>query len=155
MASTTPNIGLTLPTGAENVSRQIINDNNTKIDTAIGTLNGKLIKTPTPITSGYAYNDRGSYEENGIEHIKGSVSTNFYNSGAGSYMTVAFTTKLPTEANGVLQPVVVGYQNKMVATVAKIEVISTNICIRVFITDDIIAFGNVTSAVYLNMDYAC
>ena len=45
MATTTPNIGLTLPTGAENVSRQIINDNNTKIDTAIGTLNSNL----TPI----------------------------------------------------------------------------------------------------------
>lgn len=42
MASTTPNIGLTLPTGAEKVSRQIINDNNTKIDTAIGTLNSNI-----------------------------------------------------------------------------------------------------------------
>ena len=42
MATTTPNIGLTLPTGAENVSRQIINDNNTKIDTAIGTLNSNV-----------------------------------------------------------------------------------------------------------------
>jgi hypothetical protein len=36
MASSTPNINLTLPVGSENVSRQIINDNNTKIDTAIG-----------------------------------------------------------------------------------------------------------------------
>lgn len=36
MSSQTPNIGLTLPTGSENVSRQIINENNTKIDTAIG-----------------------------------------------------------------------------------------------------------------------
>lgn len=42
MATTTPNIGLTLPIGTENVSRQIINDNNTKIDTAIGTLNSKI-----------------------------------------------------------------------------------------------------------------
>ncbi len=42
MASQTPNINLTLPTGAEKVSRQIINDNNTKIDTAIGTLNSNL-----------------------------------------------------------------------------------------------------------------
>ena len=42
MSSQTPNINLTLPTGAENVSRQIINDNNTKIDNAVGTLNGKL-----------------------------------------------------------------------------------------------------------------
>lgn len=36
MASTTPNIGLTLPTGAEKVSRQIINDNNTLIDGKMG-----------------------------------------------------------------------------------------------------------------------
>lgn len=36
MASTTPNIGLTLPTGAEKVSRQIINTNNTIIDSKIG-----------------------------------------------------------------------------------------------------------------------
>ena len=121
----------------------------------ITALNSKVIKTLTPLTSGCSYYDRGSYEENGIEHIKGSVSANFYSSGAGSYMTVSFTTKLPTNANGVIQPVVVGYQNKMVVTVAKVELISTNICIRVFVTDEIIAFGNVTSAVYLNIDYAC
>lgn len=36
MASTTPNIGLTLPTGAEKVSRQIINANNTIIDSKMG-----------------------------------------------------------------------------------------------------------------------
>ena len=36
MASSTPNINLTLPVGSEHVSRQIINDNFTKIDTAIG-----------------------------------------------------------------------------------------------------------------------
>lgn len=41
MSSQTPNIGLTLPTGSENVSRQIINDNNTKIDTAIGGTAGR------------------------------------------------------------------------------------------------------------------
>lgn len=43
MASTTPNIGLTLPTGTEKVSRQVINTNNTKIDTAIGTLNSNFM----------------------------------------------------------------------------------------------------------------
>ena len=36
MATTTPNIGLTLPIGGENVSRQIINDNNTIIDSKMG-----------------------------------------------------------------------------------------------------------------------
>lgn len=40
MASTTPNIGLTLPTGAEKVSRQIINDNNTIIDGKMGAVPG-------------------------------------------------------------------------------------------------------------------
>lgn len=49
MSSQTPNINLTLPTGAEKVSRQIINDNNTKIDTAIGTLNGNLSSLGTVI----------------------------------------------------------------------------------------------------------
>ena len=42
MSSTTPNIGLVLPVGSERVSRQIINENNTKIDTAIGALNSKI-----------------------------------------------------------------------------------------------------------------
>lgn len=36
MATNTPNINLVLPIGSEKVSRQVINDNNTKIDTAIG-----------------------------------------------------------------------------------------------------------------------
>lgn len=40
MASTTPNIGLTLPTGAEKISRQIINDNNTIIDGKMGAVLG-------------------------------------------------------------------------------------------------------------------
>jgi len=42
MSSTTPNLGLTLPIGTEKVSRQIINGNNTLIDTAVGTLNSKI-----------------------------------------------------------------------------------------------------------------
>lgn len=36
MSSQTPNLNLVLPVGTEKVSRQIINDNNTKIDTAVG-----------------------------------------------------------------------------------------------------------------------
>lgn len=36
MATTTPNIGLTLPAGTENVSRQVINGNWELIDTEIG-----------------------------------------------------------------------------------------------------------------------
>ena len=36
MATTTPNIGLTLPVGTEKVSRQIINQNMSKIDEKVG-----------------------------------------------------------------------------------------------------------------------
>lgn len=36
MASSTPNLDLTLPVGGEHVSRQIINANNVKIDEAVG-----------------------------------------------------------------------------------------------------------------------
>lgn len=36
MSSQTSNLNLVLPVGTEKVSRQIINDNNTKIDTAVG-----------------------------------------------------------------------------------------------------------------------
>ena len=68
MASTTPNIGLTLPTGAENVSRQIINDNNTKIDTAIGTLNGKFT---TIVTSGSMHDLAG---QNGLFWLTSAVT---------------------------------------------------------------------------------
>ena len=42
MSSSTPNIGLTLPVGGEKVSRQIINENNTKIDTYAGEVNTGL-----------------------------------------------------------------------------------------------------------------
>ena len=42
MSTTTPNIGLTIPTGTENVSRQIINGNNTLIDTAVGSINEQI-----------------------------------------------------------------------------------------------------------------
>ena len=51
MSSQTPNINLTLPTGVEKVSRQIINDNNTKIDTAVGTLNNNMARTGTSVTN--------------------------------------------------------------------------------------------------------
>lgn len=57
MASQTPNLGLVLPVGPEHVSRQIINENNTKIDTAVGSLNSNLanatiVENVTGITAG-------------------------------------------------------------------------------------------------------
>lgn len=42
MSSRTPNIDLVLPVGSEHVSRAIINENNTKIDTFAGTANSSL-----------------------------------------------------------------------------------------------------------------
>jgi len=60
MSSSTPNIGLTLPVGGENVSRQIINENNTKIDNYAGTLNSKLLK-PITVTVDPITNASGSY----------------------------------------------------------------------------------------------
>jgi hypothetical protein len=42
MSTQTPNLNLVLPVGAENVSRQIVNDNNTKIDTFAGTTNSAI-----------------------------------------------------------------------------------------------------------------
>lgn len=47
MSSTTPNIGLTLPEGHENVSRSILNSNFSMIDGAIGGLSGQNVPTVT------------------------------------------------------------------------------------------------------------
>lgn len=55
MATTTTNLGLVLPVGSENVSRQIINENNTKIDTAIGQINARkypIRNVPTTVSIG-------------------------------------------------------------------------------------------------------
>jgi hypothetical protein len=54
MSSQTTNLHLTLPVGTENVSRQIINDNNTLIDTAVGN-NASAINTLNSKLNGIAY----------------------------------------------------------------------------------------------------
>lgn len=46
MATITPNIGLILPTGAENVSRQTLNENFTKIDNVVETLDETKYEKP-------------------------------------------------------------------------------------------------------------
>lgn len=51
MSSQTPNLNLVLPVGTEKVSRQIINDNNTKIDTAVGANSTAIAK----VQNGLAY----------------------------------------------------------------------------------------------------
>ena len=59
MSSVTPNIGLILPDGSENVSRQVINDNYTKIDTAFANVgNSTMREVPFNIpTSAWTLSD--------------------------------------------------------------------------------------------------
>lgn len=55
MSTHTPNIGMTLPTGTENVSRQIINGNFTLIDDYCGTLNNQIgTFVPSKVLNGSA-----------------------------------------------------------------------------------------------------
>lgn len=61
MATTTPNLGLTLPTGTEKVSRQIINDNMQLIDTAVGEVDTKIDDKTA---------DSGWLTENGFSYRK-------------------------------------------------------------------------------------
>lgn len=68
MATTTPNLGLTLPTGVENVSRQIINENMQAIDTQLGDYPSKVntvtIYNGTEIATaknGATINNNGAY----------------------------------------------------------------------------------------------
>lgn len=80
MASSTPNINLTLPVGSENVSRQIINDNNTKIDTAIGAvppgndLQSQVTALNTNINGNFA-TDCNSVETGKIQRFRFNSST--------------------------------------------------------------------------------
>ena len=59
MSSVTPNIGLILPDGSENVSRQVINENYTKIDTAFANVgNSTMREVPFNIpTSAWTLSD--------------------------------------------------------------------------------------------------
>ena len=50
MATVTPNLNLELPLGTENVSRQLINSNNTKIDTFAGNVQEELDNTAKEVT---------------------------------------------------------------------------------------------------------
>lgn len=79
MASQTPNINLTLPTGAEKVSRQIINDNNTKIDTAIGTLNSKITQK-----------NLGAFGN--LSNIESALVTQLNSMATGEVQEIFFTT---------------------------------------------------------------
>lgn len=64
MATVTPNLNLELPLGTENVSRQLINSNNTKIDTFAGEVQEEFDNIGTKIqeiiddTAGFGYTDK-------------------------------------------------------------------------------------------------
>ena len=109
MSSQTPNINLTLPTGLERVSRQIINDNNTKIDTAIGTLNRKVsIYTITETSSLSALQTAletlaGTMENTTVKNIKFGLSTASAPISATTYygtITRSSSTRFLVVANG-------------------------------------------------------
>lgn len=70
MASSTPNIGLTLPVGTEKVSRQIVNQNMTKIDEKVGPVpNGQDLQSQvTSLSSNINF-------PNGAKHIRGRFTT--------------------------------------------------------------------------------
>ena len=66
MATTTPNIGLTLPDGTENINRSVINGNNTLIDTAVGALNSNLIQVRTVNVSSMSLNPTDYTDTTGV-----------------------------------------------------------------------------------------
>lgn len=82
MATTTPNIGLTLPDGTENINRSIINGNNTLIDTAVGALNSKITNNYTD------YNSNGNYHVRVVQLGKMViVSGEVFGKGTEGYIT--------------------------------------------------------------------
>ena len=88
MSSVTPNLNLVLPVGEENVSRQVINDNMGKIDTAYGNLQGGVMrKVPFSVTVGDWVLDDGVYvAEFATEYVTASSSEfAFYTSSYSQY----------------------------------------------------------------------
>ena len=75
MSSQTPNLNLVLPVGTEHVSRQIINDNNTKIDTAVGANSQAIAKLDSNANS---TNDI-------LADAVSCTKTTFFNGSGGSY----------------------------------------------------------------------
>lgn len=63
MSSVTPNIGLILPDGSENVSRQVINDNMSKVDAEVGMERGNIAANYST-SSAYNVGDLCIYQGN-------------------------------------------------------------------------------------------
>ena len=74
MATVTPNLNLELPLGTENVSRQLINSNNTKIDTFAGNVQEELDNTAKEVTDlKDAIN--GFYDSEILHFVSGGMGT--------------------------------------------------------------------------------
>ena len=78
MATTTPNIGLTLPVGTEKVSRQIINQNMSKIDEKVGAVpNGQDLQSQVTSLSDQMANKVYVYQgELETESLTGNTDNN-------------------------------------------------------------------------------
>ena len=84
MATTTPNIGLTLPDGTENITRSIINGNNTLIDTAVGSLSDQITTLNRKI---YAGRKQVTIAANAQTEVEITLPVNF--SGGSDYIAIA------------------------------------------------------------------
>lgn len=74
MATTTPNLGLVLPSGTENVSRQVINNNNTIIDSVVGC---KVLTPSVSFELPQSAGDSVTYTMDGITSSHILISWNF------------------------------------------------------------------------------
>lgn len=81
MASSTPNLGLTLPVGGEHVSRQIINANNVKIDEAVG-----------PVPSGTDLQSQVTALNNKISNTSYTSYANFFESNGNGFSSGVVTS---------------------------------------------------------------
>ena len=122
MATSTTNLNLTLPSGNENVSRQTLNENFTKIDNAVGTLDETKYEKPEtgipaedlaagviPDLSGYAPKSSPEFSGSismgrrvGITKGSNSIAAGFACAAAGIYSN---SFGYGTEANGAYQHV--------------------------------------------------
>ena len=99
MATTTPNLGLVLPVGSENVSRLIINGNNSAIDTAYGQMDTKITNTDGKI------GDLSELETTEKSNIVGAINEeadaiNALNTAIANVTTWTLLSTVTISANG-------------------------------------------------------
>lgn len=135
MATQTPNLGLTLPIGTENVSRQVINTNNTKIDTAFGAI--------PHIESGFGILADGDTHDAITAGECVYVKNNTHNLGEGVYIATADIAQDASVSSTNLSPVPNGI-GSMVTKVA-----NTNVSIS---ASDVATFETAMDAVLASMN---